>query len=117
MKKGAAGMSIHPSSFILHPFPRHDSAFRVCRLGLASRGGMSLRVEDIEHALDRGVNFLNWCGTPDSLSRAIAHLGSRRRDVALCVQFEARTAADAKAELAAILRELRTDFVDVLTFY
>src|SRR5262249_28932559 len=32
-------------------------------------------------------------------------------------QFEARTADDAKRELTQILRELRTDYVDVLTFY
>ena len=35
----------------------------------------------------------------------------------VCVQFEARTADDARAELAGVLRELRTDYVDVLTFY
>jgi aryl-alcohol dehydrogenase-like predicted oxidoreductase len=35
----------------------------------------------------------------------------------VCVEFEAGTAADARAELASILRELRTDYVDVLTFY
>jgi predicted aldo/keto reductase-like oxidoreductase len=35
----------------------------------------------------------------------------------VCVQFEARTAAEAAAELRGILRQLRTDYVDVLTFY
>jgi predicted aldo/keto reductase-like oxidoreductase len=69
------------------------------------------------HALDRGVNFLNWCGQPDALSAAVAALGSRRRDVVVCVQFEARTAAEAKVELVSILRELHTDYVDVLTLY
>lgn len=89
----------------------------VCRLGLASRGNRGLAVDDVVHALDRGVNFLNWCGSPDTLSQAIAELGSRRRDVIVCVQFEARTAAAAKEELRKILRELRTDYVDLLTFY
>jgi predicted aldo/keto reductase-like oxidoreductase len=89
----------------------------VCRLGLATRGQTSLTVNDIHGALDRGINFLNWCGTPNSLSQTIAALGSRRSEVVVCVQFEARTAAEAKAELSQILRELRTDYVDVLTFY
>jgi predicted aldo/keto reductase-like oxidoreductase len=89
----------------------------VCRLGLASRGNSNLSSDDILYALERGVNFLNWCGIPDGLSTAVAALGPRRRDVVVCVQFEARTAADAERELAAILGELNTDYVDVLTFY
>jgi predicted aldo/keto reductase-like oxidoreductase len=88
-----------------------------CRLGLATRGSGGLAVADVRHALDRGVNFLNWCGSPDALSAAVAGLGPRRRQVAVCVQFEARTAADAAGELRQILDELRTDYVDVLTFY
>jgi predicted aldo/keto reductase-like oxidoreductase len=89
----------------------------LCRLGLATRGGTNLAVEDVYFALGRGINFLNWCGTPDALSRTIAELGPRRREVVLCVQFEARTASAAREELQQILRELRTDYVDVLTFY
>jgi predicted aldo/keto reductase-like oxidoreductase len=89
----------------------------VCRLGLASRGNSGLAAAEVRRALDRGVNFLNWCGTPNPFSRAIADLGPRRRGVILCVQFEARTAADARTELDQILRELHTDYVDVLTFY
>jgi predicted aldo/keto reductase-like oxidoreductase len=89
----------------------------VCRLGLATRGTAGLSPVDVRHALARGVNFLNWCGNPDALSETAAALGPRRRDVVVCVQFEARTAADAAAELRRILDELRTDYVDVLTFY
>jgi predicted aldo/keto reductase-like oxidoreductase len=89
----------------------------LCRLGLATRGNTHLDIADVYHALDRGVNFLNWCGQPDALSGAIASLGARRSEVALCVQFEARTAVDADKELRQILQELRTDYVDVLTFY
>jgi predicted aldo/keto reductase-like oxidoreductase len=89
----------------------------VCRLGLATRGTNRLAEDDVRLALDRGVNFLNWCGAPDALSRTIARLGPRRQQVTVCVQFEARTAADAETELAGILRELATDYVDVLTFY
>jgi predicted aldo/keto reductase-like oxidoreductase len=84
---------------------------------LATRGDSELQVEDIRHALDRGVNFLNWCGQSDVLSAAIADLGSRRQQVMLCVQFEARTAGEARDELTKLLAELHTDYVDVLTFY
>jgi predicted aldo/keto reductase-like oxidoreductase len=89
----------------------------VCRLGLATRGGSRLSEDDIYHALDQGINFLNWCGQRDALSRVIAKLGSRRREVLLAVQFEARTETDARVELDQILGELATDYVDVLTFY
>jgi predicted aldo/keto reductase-like oxidoreductase len=37
--------------------------------------------------------------------------------VKVCVQFEARTAGEARTELEHILRALHTDHVDVLTFY
>jgi predicted aldo/keto reductase-like oxidoreductase len=89
----------------------------VCRLGLASRGDTRPTPEDVRLALDRGVNFLNWCGTEDGMSRAIAELGDRREQVIVCVQFEARTAAQAEPEFASILQVLNIDYVDVLTFY
>jgi predicted aldo/keto reductase-like oxidoreductase len=89
----------------------------VCRLGLATRGNGQLTPTDVALALDRGVNFLNWCGISDSLSQTIAALGPRRREVMVCVQFEARTAVEAQAELPQILQTLNTDYVDVLTFY
>jgi predicted aldo/keto reductase-like oxidoreductase len=72
---------------------------------------------EAQHALKRGVNFLNWCGEPDGLSEAIAGLGPRRSEVMVCVQFEARTATEARMELGRILEVLRTDHIDVLTFY
>lgn len=90
---------------------------RICRLGLATRGQGRLTPADVLYTIDRGVNFLNWCGAPDGLSQAVASLGSRRPEVMVCVQFEARTAGAARDELAMILQELRTDYVDVLTFY
>src|SRR5688500_8052068 len=102
------------------PFLRKSaSAFGrpVCRLGLASRGGSGLRPEDVHHALGRGVDFLNWPGTEDALSRAVAELGRGRERVVACAQFEARSAADAAEELRTMLAALGTDYVDVLTFY
>jgi predicted aldo/keto reductase-like oxidoreductase len=89
----------------------------VCRLGLATRGTTGLTADDVHFAVGQGVNFLNWCGVPDGLSEAISDLGRRRSEVIVCVQFEARTSAEAKEELGQILRQLRTDYVDVLTFY
>ncbi len=89
----------------------------VCRLGLATRGDSRLAVDDVHHALAHGVNFLNWPGIDDVLSRTIAELGSRRQDVVVCAQFSARTAAEAGQELRAMLKMLGTDYVDVLTFY
>jgi predicted aldo/keto reductase-like oxidoreductase len=89
----------------------------VCRLGLATRGGTGLVPEDIHVALERGVNFLNWPGGEDALSQAIADLGPRREDVLVCAQFEARTATAAAEELRSLLALLKSDYVDVLTFY
>lgn len=97
--------------------PGHPLRGPVCRLGLATRGSSGLHPDDVHHAVSRGVNFLNWCGTPDGLSAAVASLGKRRPEVMVCVQFEARTAHDARDELERILRQLGTDYVDVLTFY
>jgi aryl-alcohol dehydrogenase-like predicted oxidoreductase len=100
-------------------YRRPTSAFGrpVCRLGLASRGEGALAADDVHLALDRGVNVLNWPGTVDAISRAIAGLGPRRDDVVVVAQFEARTAADAATELRSMLTTLRTDYLDVLTFY
>jgi predicted aldo/keto reductase-like oxidoreductase len=105
------------SLYTLFQTPRFTFDRPLCRLGLATRGNGHLTSADVWHALGRGVNFLNWCGVPDSLSQVIAELGAQRREVLVCVQFEARTAAEAETELRQILRELSTDYVDALTFY
>jgi predicted aldo/keto reductase-like oxidoreductase len=89
----------------------------VCRLGLASHAGSELEPRDIEYALDQGINFLNWAGEEDVFSRTIAELGSRRQEVIVCVQFAARSATDAAAELRSVLAALGSDYVDILTFY
>lgn len=89
----------------------------MCRLGLATRGNTHLRPEDVELALDRGLNYLNWCGKPDGLSKAVAGRGRQREDFVVAVQFQARTAAAAEKEFASILNELRTDYLDIATLY
>jgi predicted aldo/keto reductase-like oxidoreductase len=103
--------SLHSSLSKLHP------SIPVCRLGLATRGETQLQADDIYYALEHGINFLNWCGVPDGLRDAIAKLGSRRSEVIVCVQFEARTEREAARELRHLLSELHTDYLDVLTFY
>ena len=89
----------------------------VCRLGLATRGNTNLRSEDVEWAIERGINYLNWCGKPDGMSHAIARLAQRRKHVVVAVQLHAQTARDAKDEFAWILEELKSDYLDVATFY
>jgi aryl-alcohol dehydrogenase-like predicted oxidoreductase len=95
----------------------------VCRLGLASYTSSAITPDDVFHALDRGVNFLNWAGLAegpsarDAFSSAVASLGTRRKSVVVCIQFGARDAADAAAELRSALATLGTDHLDVLTIY
>jgi predicted aldo/keto reductase-like oxidoreductase len=89
----------------------------VCRLGLATRGNGQLGDADVELALEHGVNYLNWCGHPDALSRSIARLGSDRQKVVVAVQFESRSAGEAEREFELLCAELRIDTLDVATLY
>lgn len=101
-----------PSLFIELP-----NIGRVCRLGLATRGNSELAVASVNRAIDHGINYLNWCGYPDGMREAIRDLGSRRREIVVAVQLEARGADDARRELDEQLRELRSDYIDVVTYY
>ena len=90
----------------------------VLRLGLATRGNTHLTPDDVLYAIERGVNYLNWCAHPDGMSCAIRQLSSEQRQkVVVAVQFFARNAEAARRELDEKLRELGTDYVDVVTFY
>lgn len=90
---------------------------RVCRLGLATRGNTHLHRDDVLAAVERGVNYLNWCGHPDGMQQAVGALGERRREVFVAVQFSARSAHEAQRELKETLGELNTNYIDVLTYY
>ena len=90
---------------------------RVCRLGLASRGNTHLAIDAIMMAVGRGINYLNWCGRPDDMSRAIRQLGPDRRDVFVAVQLSARSASAARRELDEYRQELGRTHIDVVTYY
>jgi predicted aldo/keto reductase-like oxidoreductase len=123
MSQGEERPAGPPSPWLLTPAWAFGKP--VCRLGLASRGypASAITADDVLHAVNRGVNFLNWPGEADepggadAVSDAIASMGTRRESIVVSVQFGARTAADASAELRSILSTLRTDYIDLLTFY
>ncbi|MBT3268732.1 hypothetical protein HN371_16375 [Candidatus Poribacteria bacterium] len=94
-----------------------DDVPPVCRLGLATRGNTSLDPADVRWAVDRGVNYLNWCGRADGMSDAIRDMGSRRSEVVVAWQMSARTAEDATRSLEDALTTLRTDAIDIVTLY
>jgi predicted aldo/keto reductase-like oxidoreductase len=89
----------------------------VCRLGLATRGNTSLRAADVAYAVERGINFLNWCAHSDGLSEFVRRAGSDRAALIVAVQFNARSAREAGRELDQILDGLGTDYIDFLTYY
>lgn len=89
----------------------------VCRLGLATRGNTSLACDDVLDAIERGINYLNWCGHSDGLSRAIAEASARRRELIVATQLQARTADEARREIDAQCRTMGTDYIDVVTYY
>lgn len=89
----------------------------VCRLGLATRGSGSLRADDVEAALDRGVNYLNWCGEEDGLSEVIARMGRRREQVVIAWQPDVASPEEMRRAIDDALRTLHTDTIDVVTLY
>lgn len=95
----------------------------VCRLGIASYGNTEITPDDVCYALGRGVNFLNWQGLAegasggDAFTTVVGSLGADRQSVVLCVQFGARSAADAAEELRSALATLGTEYIDILTLY
>ena len=89
----------------------------VCRLGLATRGNTHLTQGDVWQALEAGINYWNWCGHDDGMAAAARELGHGRRDVVIAIQLESRDKESAQQELAQNLSRLRTDYIDVVTFY
>ena len=89
----------------------------VVRLGLATRGNTSLSAEDVAYAVERGVNYLNWCGYDDGIAKALRSRMIDRNRVAVAMQLDARDASSAEAELEEAFRMLGTRRIDVVTFY
>ena len=89
----------------------------VLRLGLATRDDTHLEAADIEHAVTRGVNYLNWCGYDDGLAQAVRSKQIDRDQVVVALQLSARTRVAASRELAEALDTLQTPRIDVVTFY
>ena len=87
------------------------------RLGLATRGNTRLTADDVVYAVDRGVNYLNWCGYDDGIARALREKRIERGCVAVVMQLDARDAAGARRELEDAFRTLGTERIDVVTFY
>ena len=89
----------------------------VRRLGLATRGNTHLTQDDVWLALHAGINYWNWCGHEDGMASAARELGSRRRDVMIAIQLESRDKESAQRELEENLDRLKTNYIDVVTFY
>ncbi len=87
------------------------------RLGLATRGNTQITADDVALAVDRGVNYLNWCGYDDGIARALRSKMIDRSRVVVAMQLDARDAASAAAELEEAFRALGTRRIDVVTFY
>ena len=99
-------------------FTSLGSLGQVCRLGLATRGDSNLQAEDVLEAIERGVNYLNWCGHPDGMSRAVCSMAPQdRAGILVAVQLSARDAGAAARELAEIQEQLGTDVIDIVTYY
>ena len=71
----------------------------VCRLGLATRGNTHLDPDDVHWVVERGVNYLNWCGRPDGMSKAVSEMGSTRDRVVIAWQIQSSSEDGARREL------------------
>ena len=108
------GSSSEADSFPTH-VQLHPDLPPVRRLGLATRGNTRLPADSVVEAVERGVNYLNWCGYDDGISQALPRL--KRERVVVAIQMHAQSGREARRELDEALRKLKTDFLDVVTFY
>jgi predicted aldo/keto reductase-like oxidoreductase len=91
----------------------------VLRLGLATRGDCRLAPEDVFHALEKGVNYWNWCGEEDGMCQAVRDLGRERSEVVIASQVSVDdwSRDTMRRELDRALEKLNTDWLDVVTLY
>jgi predicted aldo/keto reductase-like oxidoreductase len=105
----------------LDPFPRWAELGGglppVMRLGLATRGNTHLAADDVALAVERGVNYLNWCGYDDGIATALRRKKIDRERVTVAMQLDARDACSASRELDDAFRTLGARRIDAVTFY
>jgi aryl-alcohol dehydrogenase-like predicted oxidoreductase len=91
-----------------------STSMRVTPLGLGSSYGLEAR--DVERAVERGVNYIYWGSQRrPSYAEAVRNLGpSRRENLVLVVQTYTRVAALMRGSLERALKELKTDYTDLL---
>lgn len=107
------------SSNTLPPFTRGvlgRTGVPVCRLGMRVSAGTS--TETFEYAIERGVNYFDWGYMRDEGAFRGAFVGAMRnqaprRDRLLIVGWTFRPEAE-DAVIMSVLRNLRTDYLDVL---
>ena len=88
---------------------------RVLRLGLATRGNTHLSAASVRYAVERGVNYLNWCGYDDGIRQAVGELDRTR--IVIATQLYAHRGPRILRELEKSLKDLKTEWLDVVTFY
>lgn len=91
-----------------------STGMRVAPLGLGSAYG--LQAPDVERAIERGLNYIYWGSQRrPSYAEAVRNLGpSRRENLVLVVQSYTRVASLMRGSLERALRELKTDYTDLL---
>jgi aryl-alcohol dehydrogenase-like predicted oxidoreductase len=94
--------------------PFGSTGMRVTPLGLGSTYGLVAR--DVERAVERGVNYIYWGSYRQAAwAEAVRNLGpARRQDLVLVVQSYTRLASLMRLSLERALRELKTDYTDLL---
>ena len=87
---------------------------RVTPLGLGSAYGLEAR--DVERAVERGINYIYWGSQRrPSYAEAVRNLGpARRENLVLVVQTYTRVAGLMRGSLERALKELGTDYTDLL---
>lgn len=90
------------------------SGLRTSRIGIGTSSGLSPR--DVEEALERGINYLYWGSVrKKAFGEAIRHVGkTRREELVVVVQSYTRAAFYMGCSLDNALRELDTDYCDLL---
>src|SRR4051812_2393984 len=94
--------------------PFGSTGMRVTPIGLGS--GYGLLASDVEHAIERGVNYIYWGSSRrPSFAEALRNVGpSRREDLVIVVQTYTRLSSLMRPSLERALWDLRTDYVDLL---